>query len=43
MQFGRVGAARKQPVYVLDADVKKFVIINQREYDRLGKYFSKDD
>lgn len=38
-----LSAASKQPVYVFDADGKEFAIINEREFDRLGEYFSKDD
>jgi hypothetical protein len=37
-----LSAANKQPVYVFDADGTEFVIIHQREFDRLGEYFSKD-
>ncbi len=37
-----LSAASKQPVYVFDADGKEFVIIAQKEFDRLGEYFSTD-
>lgn len=38
-----LNAANKQPVYVFDANGTEFVIISQREHDRLGDYFSKDE
>lgn len=37
-----LNAANKQPVYVFDASGKEYVVISQRDYDRLGDYFSKD-